>query len=1056
MSGAVPLVRIACGGCSSSSSSGSTGSSETRVPSVGLPARVHGEEPRRRDTVLLSAREPAASAMGAVRAMAALWIVVGASVGATVPGHAEGPALVGPGHVEGPTLVGPGHSEGPALVGPGHAEGPTLVGPGHSEGPALVGPGHAEGPTLVGPGHAEGPALVGPGHAEVPTLVGPGHAEGPALVGPGHVDTVRLPCLSGRVHRGLRANISWERDGALVTGGQQTQWQGSFGGRAAPTQLSVTLALGALSAARHAGRSTACVGRQEGGEEGGEAAAVARSQAATLTVTDVDGGAATVSTAAAPAAVSTATATPVSTAGPSMGWRFERHPQDATVPLGSPLALRCRPPQSRPPALVDWFRDGAPLDTDGGGGGGGGGELLIPSVTESDAGVYFCRAVNALAQRSVASRRARVRVLVPPSFPSATPHGTVRVAVGRGVTLGCPALGRPPPALRWSHEGSPVGRGPRWALGARNASLHVSNVEASDRGRYACHASNAAGEATLVFHLHVGVPPVVVVFLESVAVDAGSAATLPCVAAGDAPLRYSWSRDGAPVPPGDARVRRDRGGASLELRAVSARHAGVYVCTVLGPAGSASHRASLRVRERPRRSWEDDDGGGEATTATTTAPSRLITAAGTTSPRAPPATTKMRTTATVGMLRLLSPPPPPPSTTTTAAAPVIKSPIAPPPPPVVSMVSSSPPPPQAQPEQPTAGLSPPAEVATKLSSLLLALSAPPPPPPPPPSRLTPAATSTGRPTSPTSSLSRPSATSPPITSLSAPTPPPLPAAAAPALTSQASTAAPPPPRPTSPPAPPGPSTPADPDHRELRPRPTPSAVTSPSALLATRGAAAVTGPTVPAPPRRLSPPEEPDDRRPPPVPSSTPPPPPPPPPPPQPSSSSSSPSSSSSSSSSPSSPPRTTSPVTGRGAAAADAAGLRTGGEAERRPSPAAAVGGWRLLEPHDVPVVVGSSVSLLLIFLVMGFYSVRQRWRERKCAATRPTSRGALAPSAGTDNRGFDSSEAVEEATEHSCLEPQAVGAWTHRQRDARYLGQESDRDRTPQGSPELPRSNL
>ncbi|XP_078737430.1 uncharacterized protein LOC144951166 [Lampetra fluviatilis] len=104
--------------------------------------------------------------MGAARAMAALWIVVGASVGATVPGHAEGLTPVGPGH------------------------------------------------------------------------------------------------------RGLRANISWERDGALVTGGPQTQ--GSFGGREAPTQLSGTLVvLGALSAERGEEGGGGGWGRGGGGGGGG-------------------------------------------------------------------------------------------------------------------------------------------------------------------------------------------------------------------------------------------------------------------------------------------------------------------------------------------------------------------------------------------------------------------------------------------------------------------------------------------------------------------------------------------------------------------------------------------------------------------------------------------------------------------------------------------------------------------------------------------------------------------------------------------------------------------
>lgn len=126
-----------------------------------------------------------------------------------------------------------------------------------------------------------------------------------------------------------------------------------------------------------------------------------------------------------------------------MDWSFIQHPTNLTVRRGENVTLTCRPPLSRPAALVSWFKNNHPFAPTDHATLLHNGDLFFHrhffclflelkkktsrflvtfiqkilcvttsacSAQESDSGNYFCRASNLHLQRFLASRRATLTV----------------------------------------------------------------------------------------------------------------------------------------------------------------------------------------------------------------------------------------------------------------------------------------------------------------------------------------------------------------------------------------------------------------------------------------------------------------------------------------------------------------------------------------------------------------------------------------------------------------------------------------------------------------------
>ncbi|MCL4179497.1 MAG: immunoglobulin domain-containing protein [Verrucomicrobia bacterium] len=111
--------------------------------------------------------------------------------------------------------------------------------------------------------------------------------------------------------------------------------------------------------------------------------------------------------------------------------------------------------------------------------------LTLTDVRESNAGRYSVLVSNAA--DTVLSRQAVLSVLIPPNI-SAEPED-VTVSAGESLTLRVIASGTSPLAYQWFADSEPM-------EGETSSTLHLSNVRASDAGRYSVVVSNTAGEVT--------------------------------------------------------------------------------------------------------------------------------------------------------------------------------------------------------------------------------------------------------------------------------------------------------------------------------------------------------------------------------------------------------------------------------------------------------------------------------------------------------------------------------------------------------------------------------
>jgi len=158
--------------------------------------------------------------------------------------------------------------------------------------------------------------------------------------------------------------------------------------------------------------------------------------------------------------------------------------------------------------------------------------------------------------------------------------------VGQNVTFAVTATGAAPLTYQWRYYG-------RLIEGETNATLVLSNVQASAEGRYAAVVSNPSGAAgsgpvTLSFQS----APVILSEPQNRVALAGSTVTFSVVAGGSPPLRYQWSKDGGPLG--------GQTNSSLVLNAVQAANQGGYSVIITNGFGSATSMvASLTINTPP-------------------------------------------------------------------------------------------------------------------------------------------------------------------------------------------------------------------------------------------------------------------------------------------------------------------------------------------------------------------------------------------------------------------------------------------------------------------------
>uniref|UniRef100_UPI0035900F1F hemicentin-1 n=1 Tax=Myxine glutinosa TaxID=7769 RepID=UPI0035900F1F len=259
-----------------------------------------------------------------------------------------------------------------------------------------------------------------------------------------------------------------------------------------------------------------------------------------------------------------------------------------------------------PPVTVNWYKDGQVVDVtrvtdlernDQ--------VLRILSAQLSDTGHYMCVATNVAGE---AQADFDVTVQVPPIFSRSgtltseeSQEGGLQernVMLNSSISLSCESNAVPPPKLSWYRNRKPVLSSDNVLVLPGGRVLQISRAQLEDGGEYLCVASNEAGEAKLVYNLHVLVPPRFRNWEgerpEEVTVTAGKATHLFCLTDGEPTPSVTWFKDGQTLT-ADARINLFEGGQKLQIKVTKITDTGRYTCIVENKAGRAEKPINLNI-----------------------------------------------------------------------------------------------------------------------------------------------------------------------------------------------------------------------------------------------------------------------------------------------------------------------------------------------------------------------------------------------------------------------------------------------------------------------------
>lgn len=239
---------------------------------------------------------------------------------------------------------------------------------------------------------------------------------------------------------------------------------------------------------------------------------------------------------------------------------IQLQPQSQVLALNSYVWLQVLASGIPAPAY-QWYFNGVALE------GATNSYLEFTNVQTAQAGVYSVVITNIYG--SVTSVVATLTVQDP--FINAQPNSQFAPA-GETASFYCDAGGTPPLSFQWFKDGASLTDGGNIS-GAQTATLTVSNVVASDAGRYSVVISNTNSSLSSATAVLVVQDPFIAVQPWSQFVNVGNLAEFSVVAHGT-DLTYQWVKDGVPLSDGG-----NISGAhtpTLTLNAVAGSDAGFY------------------------------------------------------------------------------------------------------------------------------------------------------------------------------------------------------------------------------------------------------------------------------------------------------------------------------------------------------------------------------------------------------------------------------------------------------------------------------------------------
>ncbi|XP_010811862.2 hemicentin-1 isoform X2 [Bos taurus] len=271
---------------------------------------------------------------------------------------------------------------------------------------------------------------------------------------------------------------------------------------------------------------------------------------------------------------------------------------NVSVLVNQPTSLFCEV-EGTPSPIIMWYKDDVQVTESSSIQIVNNGKILkLFRTSPEDAGGYSCKAVNVA---GTSQKHFNIDVLVPPTIIGAGSPGEVSVVLNQNTTLECQVKGTPFPVIRWLKDGKPLFLGdPNIEILDRGQVLHLKNARRSDKGRYQCSVSNAAGKQAKDIKLTIYIPPSIKGGNVTTEVSAliNSIIKLECETRGLPMPAITWYKDGQPVISSSQALYVEKG-QFLHIPRAQVSDSAAYKCLVTNVAGTAEKSFHVDVYVPP-------------------------------------------------------------------------------------------------------------------------------------------------------------------------------------------------------------------------------------------------------------------------------------------------------------------------------------------------------------------------------------------------------------------------------------------------------------------------
>ncbi|XP_078498867.1 hemicentin-1 [Lissotriton helveticus] len=279
---------------------------------------------------------------------------------------------------------------------------------------------------------------------------------------------------------------------------------------------------------------------------------------------------------------------------------------NVSVVVNQPTSLFCDASGS-PPPIITWYKgDEQIVESSSMQIIHKGRILKLLKAATDDTDQYTCRAINVAGS---SEKLFNINVIVPPTITGAGTASEVSVMLSKEASLECKVVGIPFPMIQWFKDGKPLFMGdPSFELLSKGQILHIKSSRLSDRGRYQCSASNAAGKQSKEIRLNVYVPPNIKGGNMTTEISAllNSLLNLECETRGVPVPAVTWYKDGQPLVSSPQAQYLEKG-QTLQIPRAQVSDSGKYTCRAVNIAGMMEKSFNLDIYVPPSIKGDPDN-----------------------------------------------------------------------------------------------------------------------------------------------------------------------------------------------------------------------------------------------------------------------------------------------------------------------------------------------------------------------------------------------------------------------------------------------------------------